>query len=307
MNQRLKQVIERAGVVVGLPHLGRILRRHRTVVLMYHNIVPSGVERLGDLSLHVSQQDFAAQLDLLHQHFEIVPLMSLVAEDAQRLPLERPRIAITFDDAYSGALTVGIQELVSRRIPATIFVAPGLVGQETWWDLVAVETSGAIPEDERRNLLVSHGGRRDAILAVTHKSVGARARAGFPRIATLSQLADAAVKPGISLGSHTWTHPNLAALNSSELHEELVRPLEWLRDRYRSFIPVVSYPYGLSSKSVEDAASNAGYCAGLQADGGWLTREKSSRPFALPRFNVPANLSIDGLWVRLGIGASRAG
>ena len=173
--------------------------------------------------------------------------------------------------------------------------------------MVAVETRGVIPEDERQNLLLSLGGRGDAILASTHKSFGARARTGLPRIATLSQLADAAEKPGISIGSHSWTHPNLAALNSSELHEELVRPLEWLRDRFPSFIPVVSYPYGLSSTAVEDAASKAGYRAGLQADGGWLTQEKSSRPFALPRFNVPANLSRDGLWVRLGIGASRAG
>ena len=301
MHQRLKRAIERAAVVSGLPRLGNILNKNRCIVLMYHNVVPSGVEPVGDLSLHLTQPDFAAHLDLFAQHFDVVPLIDLL--DGRGSPVERPRIAITFDDAYVGALTVGVQELVSRRMPATIFVPPGLLGRETWWDLVASGTNGEIPADERRDLLVALGGRGDAILASVPPSLEMAPRPASQRIATQSELASAAGRAGISIGSHTWTHPNLAALVSSELHVELTRPLQWLRARFPSFIPIVSYPYGLSSDSVEAAASDAGYRAGLRADGGWLTAEKLARPFALPRFNIPANLSLDGLWARLGIGA----
>jgi peptidoglycan/xylan/chitin deacetylase (PgdA/CDA1 family) len=303
MNQRLKRAIERAAVVSGLPRLGNILNKNRCVVLMYHNIVPSGVEAVGDLSLHLTQPDFAEHLDLFERHFDVVPLIDLLDDHASTV--ERPRIAITFDDAYVGALTVGVQELVGRRMPATIFVPPGLLGREAWWDVVASRTSGEIPAGERRDLLVALGGRSEAILASVPASFGTAPRPASQRIATQSELAAAAGSAGISIGSHTWTHPNLAALVPSELQAELTRPLQWLRDRFPSFIPVVSYPYGLSSDSVEAAASEAGYRAGLRADGGWLTPEKLARPFALPRFNVPANLSLDGLWARLGIGVVR--
>jgi peptidoglycan/xylan/chitin deacetylase (PgdA/CDA1 family) len=303
MNQRLKRAIERAAVVSGLPRLGNIFNKNRCIVLMYHNIVPSGVEPVGDLSLHLTQPDFAEHLDLFDRHFDVVPLIDLLDDHAS--PVERPRIAITFDDAYVGALTVGVQELVSRRMPATIFVPPGLLGRETWWDLVASRTSGEIPADERRDLLVALGGRGEAILASVPASFGTAPRSASLRIANSSELAAAAETSGISIGSHTWTHPNLAALDPSDLLAELTRPFDWLRDRFPSFVPIVSYPYGLSSDSVEAAASKAGYRAGLRADGGWLKREKLARPFALPRFNIPANLSLDGLWARLGIGVVR--
>jgi len=163
MNQRLKRAFERAAVVSGLPRVVSILNSGRSIVLMYHNIVPSGVERFGDLSLHLAQHEFAAHLDLFERHFAVVPLIDLLDDHAS--PAERPRIAITFDDAYVGALTVGVQELVSRRTPATIFVPPGLLGREPWWDLVASRTSEEIPSDERRGLLVALGGRQEAILA----------------------------------------------------------------------------------------------------------------------------------------------
>jgi peptidoglycan/xylan/chitin deacetylase (PgdA/CDA1 family) len=300
MNHRLKRTIERATVISGLPHLGTLFNRNRGIVLMYHNIVPSDVDPTGDLSLHLSQPEFAAQLELFARHFNVVSLIDLI--DDRPSNSGRPRIAITFDDAYMGALTVGIQELVSRGMPATIFVPPGLLGRQTWWDLVASRSEGEIPSDERRDLLVSLGGREATILASVLPQAEIKPRPDSLRVATLAELGTAAATTGISIGSHTWTHPNLAALHASELEGELARPFEWLRDRFPSFIPVVSYPYGLSSDAVEKAASKAGYRAGLRADGGWLRREKLARPFALPRFNIPANLSLDGLWARLGIG-----
>jgi peptidoglycan/xylan/chitin deacetylase (PgdA/CDA1 family) len=107
----------------------------------------------------------------------------------------------------------------------------------------------------------------------------------------------AAGRPGITLASHTWSHPNLAALAAAELEDELQRPLAWLRERFTGVLPFISYPYGLSSPAVERAAADAGYEAALRIDGGWL-RDGSVNRYAIPRLNVPSGISDAGFRLR---------
>jgi peptidoglycan/xylan/chitin deacetylase (PgdA/CDA1 family) len=130
-------------------------------------------------------------------------------------------------------------------------------------------------------------------------------QAGHPRIATTDELARAVGRGRITLGAHSWSHANLCALEPTELERELSAPDEWLRARFDCVVPFFSYPYGLSSPAVEAAAARSGYRAALRVDGGWMSRAGHDRPLALPRFNVPAGLSLDGFRLRLaGIGAA---
>jgi peptidoglycan/xylan/chitin deacetylase (PgdA/CDA1 family) len=111
-------------------------------------------------------------------------------------------------------------------------------------------------------------------------------------------LVAAAGRPGITLGSHSWNHPNLPRLDDAALATELTLPFDWLRERFTNVLPVISYPYGLSSDRVESAARAAGYTAGLRIEGGWLSREAAKHPFAVPRLDVPSGLSAAGFELR---------
>ena len=103
----------------------------------------------------------------------------------------------------------------------------------------------------------------------------------------------------VSLGSHTWSHPNLTRSSPDELADELGRPLAWLREHFaEASLPAISYPYGLESEAVRAAARDAGYSLGFRVDGGWIPEPAGDR-FALPRLNVPAGLSANGLALRL--------
>jgi hypothetical protein len=96
--------------------------RGGSLILAYHGIVPltaGDTVGAGERALYVRQSDFAAQLDMLSSVADVVPLASIDAATSAR-----PRVAITFDDAYQGAVTAGVDELVARALPATIFVAP---------------------------------------------------------------------------------------------------------------------------------------------------------------------------------------
>jgi peptidoglycan/xylan/chitin deacetylase (PgdA/CDA1 family) len=105
--------------------------------------------------------------------------------------------------------------------------------------------------------------------------------------------------PGITLGSHTWSHPNLASLGIAEVVSEVRRSRDWLHAEFGDkAIDWLAYPYGLESIQARVAVADACYAGALCVDGGWH-RAAEVTPFARPRLNVPAGLSAAGLLARL--------
>lgn len=273
--------------------LGRV--RGRTLVLAYHNIVPDGLPPVGDRSLHLPASAFRAQLDVLTEETDVVPLPELLVGRSSR----RRRAAITFDDAYAGAVELALPELARRRIPATMFVAPGCLGADGfWWDRYA-GPSGEWSGGERDVLLTKFHGAEEQVRTRARES-GWRAAAtpAWLRVAREEQLLAAAADPGLTLGAHSWSHPNLASLDPVDLRPELDRPLAWLKQHAERALPWLAYPYGLSSPSVAAVARAAGYEAALLVTGGWFPKRIEDR-FSLPRWNVPAGISLAGFRLRL--------
>jgi peptidoglycan/xylan/chitin deacetylase (PgdA/CDA1 family) len=298
----VKGTIERVLVASGVAALARRRRRGDTLILAYHNVVPASAVVAGERSLHVSQARFAEQLDRLTRTHDVVPLAAVLAGGSGR----RPRVAITFDDAYQGAVTVGVAELARRGLAATIFVAPAFVGGGTfWWDALADPETGAL-DDAVRDRAIWHLGGRDA--EVRAWAPGERhtlaSVAAHQCVATEAELAAAVRHPGITLASHSWSHPNLATLSGVQLSDELRRPLTWLRERFSPVISWLSYPYGLANDEVEREAAASGYDGAVRISGGWLSRNAVPRLHAVPRYNVPAGLSQAGFILRTaGVGS----
>src|SRR5690242_11327999 len=293
----LRTLGERGLIVSRVPSAARAARRDDALVLAYHNIVPTDARAAGDRSLHLSQRAFAEQLDWLLDRYDVVPLDRVLPDAASSA--RRPRVAITFDDAYRGAVTVGVHELVRRGLPATIFVTPAFVGGKTfWWDVLAPRDDEGLDATFRERALDEFQGD-DMRVREWARSIG-RAEEPMPdhaECATEDELCASARQPGITLGSHTWSHCNLARLDDATLHDELTRPVAWLEERFGAVCGWISYPYGSFDARVARAAQRAGYVGALRIDGGWIGGAARD-PFALPRLNVPAGLSRDGFILR---------
>jgi peptidoglycan/xylan/chitin deacetylase (PgdA/CDA1 family) len=291
-----KLAFEHLSIWSGGAAVGRRRMRDRTLVLAYHNIIPDDMRNVGDRSLHLPRADFAAQLDSLRATHDVVPLTDLFAA---RSATGRPRAVITIDDAYTGAVTMGVYELTKRALPATIFVAPAFVGGKSfWWDALADPIEG-LPAGLRERALGDCRGV-DADVLRWAVSTGVARLADVPpiaRVAGEAEILAAAGRPGISLASHSWSHPNLTRLPHGELATELTKPLSWLRERVPAVVPWLGYPYGLFNAEVAAAAARAGYQGAFAVSGGWVPAAIRDR-FALPRVNIPAGISVEGFQLR---------
>lgn len=290
----LKRALEAGLLHLGPAAIARARTRGRTLILAYHNIVPRGEAAAGDSSLHLPQASFAAQLDALQEACEVVPLAAALAPAARG---DGARVAVTFDDAYAGALTAGAEELAARGLPATVFVAPGLLGGRTfWWDATAASRDAAW----RREALERAYGHPD-LVRERWRSRGGRWQEApaHARSASAAHLRAFAGRPGMAVAAHGWLHLNFAAAPGDELDRELRDPAAWLAERFARAPRVLAYPYGLRSDDVERRVEAAGYDAALRVDGGWLPRREDRRAFAQPRLNVPAGISLAGFRLRL--------
>lgn len=276
-------------------------RPRQAVVLAYHNVVPDGLAGGGDASLHLPLSLFRRQLDLICRDYQPLSLQELLTGNWEKQSGRMP-VTITFDDSYRGALALALPELIERGITATIFVAPALLGDRTpWWDAMAEAWTG-LPEPNLRSRILGEGqGKPEAA-----KRMGERH--GIPwqdmpecfRISTEAELVGAVLRGACTVGSHSWSHASLVTLTDAAVEEELSRSRTWLMEKFRdAYVDALAYPYGHWSSSVETVAERCGYRAALALGKGSLRAGRTGVEFRLPRMNVPAGLSVNGMKVRM--------
>ena len=275
-----------------------LLRRRsfgRAVILAYHNVVPAGEPITGASGAHVRGEDFRWQMDLLEEFCSVVPLLDLLDPYRGSGKSQRLRVAITFDDAYTGTLREALPELARRSLPATVFVPTGLVGEGAfWWDDLGV--SGW--EGAREPLEELRGETQRIRRWAGRKGLECRPQGPSQTAASEEELLRASGLPGMTFGVHTVGHPNLTRLSAFEVRRELEDARSWLLDRDIPFSDCLAYPYGLVSREVVRVARELDFRAGVTITGGWVPKGPVD-VFSLPRLNIPAGLTRENFLLRL--------
>jgi peptidoglycan/xylan/chitin deacetylase (PgdA/CDA1 family) len=183
--------------------VGRVPRA--LCVILYYHSVPVEERRA-----------FASQMDMIRRLSTPVDLNCLDA-----LEPGKQYTAITFDDAFADVIDNAIPELISRGIPARIFVTvAALARSAAWWP------AGA-PERRRP-------------------------------IATVGQIQNLP-RGLISVGSHTMTHPQLSKLDEARIRYELVESKRQLESIVEHSVDTLSFPYGDFSAEVIRCSHESGY------------------------------------------------
>lgn len=265
-------------------------------ILAYHNIVPRGEQAVGDLSLHTDQEEFGRQLDYILERRTVVSLADALRVDREP---EGNEVVITFDDAYTGTLTAGVEELHRRGLPATVFVPPGMLGSDGfWWDQLD-SGDATLPESARDHALTELGGAQERVLAwARDEGIRIRQLPDHAHPATPNLLD--AIPDAITWGAHTWAHPNLRALPDDEAEEEMAKSRRWLVEQSHPWVDAFAYPYGLFNPASERLARDLFQASVLITGGPSVRRgQRASDAALIPRLNVPRGLTLEGLALRL--------
>jgi peptidoglycan/xylan/chitin deacetylase (PgdA/CDA1 family) len=185
--------------------LDRPVRRHG-VVLYYHAVKPHQRGR------------FATQMDTL-----LARAHPFDAGSPDAMRASDRNAAVTFDDGLHSVVENAVPELAKRRIPFTVFVPSGCLGQRPPWV-------------------------RDA----SHPSWA-------EQVLSAGDLRSLAAVPLATLGSHSVMHRNLLDLDRDDAAQELTGSRAQLEAATGTPITLFSFPHGRFSPALLDLARQAGY------------------------------------------------
>jgi peptidoglycan/xylan/chitin deacetylase (PgdA/CDA1 family) len=179
--------------------MGEEGRRRKISILTYHAIAESADRHT------VSPSAFELQMRLIRDEFQVVRLSRLPVELNTNEPDHRI-VIVTFDDAYVDFATKAFPILESLRVPSTVFVPTGCVGDHNRWD-------------------VEQGRLRREILS-------------WPQIRGLDGSGL------VEFGSHTVDHVRMSGLPAIEMRRQAVESKQALEDALGKPVGAFAYPYG---------------------------------------------------------------
>ena len=274
-------------------------------ILIYHRVLPEPDPLLPDLP---DVARFRWQMQLLADYFRPLPL----AEAAQRLAggdLPPRSVCATFDDGYRDNRDCAVPVLEALGIPATVFVAPGFLGDGMMFNDRVIEGVRAVtgPELDLTDLGLGRypvhtvEERRAAIdqllpalkyLPAAERDRKARVvaeRAGYRPAEPLMLDADgvrAMAARGVTIGAHTLSHPILAETPDAVAAEEISASKRVLEEMTGQPVTLFAYPNGRPGRDYGDGHVQMVKDAGFQAavSTRWAPAMRDSDPFQLPRF-----------------------
>lgn len=308
MNLNLKiavaSVLDKSGVITAV----RNYRSTRSGIVLALRRVLSADEAEASFEPTMTLTDtvFEELLMLLQGEFRVVSLSQLLnqPEDTDG----RQKVALTFDDGWSDTYTHAYPLLLRYRLPATVFICPGLmsVGQllpeerfvRIWRWCARHDHTRLLLRDLRKWGL--NGG--ESLVRQTWSGL-LKQLALNAKLLMLSHLENTYNVPerkgrqfltwdevnimrrnNISFGSHTLHHATLTAEQYPCLGEELKKSRDILEFRLQEEIRYLAYPNGAYDKRVIEAARQAGYSHCFTTEQGGFKR-KANR-FAIPRINI---------------------
>jgi peptidoglycan/xylan/chitin deacetylase (PgdA/CDA1 family) len=180
-----------------------------------------------------------------------------------RIDLPADSVAVTFDDGFADTFVNALPVLTRYRIPATMFALSDRIGARNDWMSVR----------------------------------------GFPDrpLMTAAQLREM-VAAGITVGSHTRTHPRLPELDAKAKRDEIGGSKARLEDLLGSGVASFAYPYGLFDEDAKLAVKEAGYRSACSVRTGFNGPDVDR--FLLRRIEVYGTDSVWRLRQKLRFGAN---
>jgi peptidoglycan/xylan/chitin deacetylase (PgdA/CDA1 family) len=272
-------------------------------VLTYHRVSrPEERPWLHPGLISATPESFAQQMEFLASHYRIVSLDDVLDARQHRRPLGPRSVLITFDDAYVDFAEHAWPVLQQMGVPVTLFVAsayPGEPERRFWWDRMhhafastgrrstLATIAGALPMADEADRRRSWATLRQHLKTVPHDVLEAEVNrletllepTPCPSGAVLGwQQIKGLMAQGVTVASHSRTHPLLDRVPRRQLRDEIVGSIEDLRRATGRSPYAFAYPGGAFDDQVVESVEEAGVALAFTTrpglndvrQGGWL-------------------------------------
>lgn len=218
----------------------------RRIVFCYHSVHPNRGYASSTPEL------FDRHVQWLKANCHVTTLTDVVAAPSTRTS-GAPLVAITFDDGYEDNHSYVLPILSKHNVPATFFITAGLVDRD--------------PAVLRR-LQWLWGCGSDDVVPLDWKQVRELHASGM------------------DIGSHTYSHPNLARLSAAEAEHELRRSTDIISDHLGVKVDLFAYPFGKPAVHFTPATTDVVRSLGNRMAAAVTFRgvRDSDSVFSIPRF-----------------------
>ncbi|KJS14503.1 MAG: hypothetical protein VR69_17395 [Peptococcaceae bacterium BRH_c4b] len=214
-------------------------------ILMYHKVNPDPTA--GGYGLRVTPRVFERDMRYLKTNgFHTVSLLDLADHFNRGTPLPARPVVITFDDGYLDNYTYAFPILKKYGMTAIIFVVADTVGGINSFD---------------------YNNRRQPL---NHM-------AGWGELREMARA-------GITIGSHTLTHPHLAEVSPDIARQEIADSKKKLEQGLGGKVEFFCYPYGSYNFLTAQLVQESGYVAAVTIEQGLGRKEDGL--FTLRRIRI---------------------
>ena len=252
----------------GYAALRSLLPSRGLAILRYHAVCESLSDDYADPTICVTPAQFERHVAYLTRAYTILRLEDAVAALAARQALPKNAVVLTFDDGYADNLAAA-HVLKKYGATATFYITAGcLADGEPFWPSEVRHVVRALPATRLQvdagpvHLeldLSSHEGRQAAVklLTKTYKAnpipirdeirafLRSRARTvDTPRVMLTYDEVREMKALGMTIGSHTMTHPNLPNAGAEDARRELSQSKARLEQELNGPVTMFSYPNG---------------------------------------------------------------
>jgi peptidoglycan/xylan/chitin deacetylase (PgdA/CDA1 family) len=307
-----KSLLFRTGALRAL----RIVKPSRQLaILRYHAICGPEGYAYASPGICISPNAFEEHARYLAANYRVIALPDGV-EALKVGTLPANAVAITFDDGYADNLEAA-RTLARYGLTATFYITAGcMAGGEPFWPSELRYLLGACDGTRMRLAaegvgvdldLASDAGRTTALstLTKTFKShpihvrealrQELRRKAGgrtLPRVMLTWDEIREMHALGMTIGSHTMSHPNLPSAGHEVARQQLAESKARLETEIGAPVTMFSYPNGGAERyltaAIKELVREAGYRAATTSKNAFAGRE--SDPFALERIEVEESL-----------------
>jgi peptidoglycan/xylan/chitin deacetylase (PgdA/CDA1 family) len=244
------------------------LTRRDIILPFYHAVSNEPLPHLRHLYSIRSEKKFIADLDFFLKHYRPVGFSELYERIKGSVKVERPLIALSFDDGLRQVYDIIAPILVKKGIPAAIFINPSFTGNKGLFykykasliidrlenidhpaSLYEVINSRMGTSITRKSLMIStilkinyqEQTLLDSIAELLEIDFNAFLRIRKPYM-TEEQLGDLQSK-GFEIGAHSMDHPFYSGISLDEQLRQTRESIKWISEKFSPRYRLFSFPF----------------------------------------------------------------